>query len=306
MYNLHHLRTLREVHVRGTLAAAAAALGHNPSTVSHQLGALERDVGVRLLEPTGRTVRLSPAALALVEHTERILGELERAQASIAASRSGVTGLVRVATFQTAAHTVIPDAIAGLRRLHPQLRLRVDHVAAEQALPGLLANNYDIVLQEEYPGHALPRFTGIETTTIIDDPLLFATADRPDAPTRIGDVGALQWVFEPDGCLAQQWALATCRAAGIEPVIAFTTADLLLHLRLIASGAVVGLVPNLPIAVADVSGLRFARLGPYDARTISVAQRRGSARSPALTAVREAIARGLRRARDVALARVGI
>src|SRR5919107_1228487 len=102
MYNVRRLRLLRELSHRGTLAAVAEALGHNPSSVSHQLTMLEREVGVRLLEPSGRKVRLTAAALVLVEHTENVLLELERAEAAMAATRTEVTGVIRMATFQTA------------------------------------------------------------------------------------------------------------------------------------------------------------------------------------------------------------
>ena len=53
------LRMLRVVAERGTISAAAADLGYTPSAVSHQLRTLARDVGVRLLEPEGRNVRLT-------------------------------------------------------------------------------------------------------------------------------------------------------------------------------------------------------------------------------------------------------
>jgi DNA-binding transcriptional LysR family regulator len=85
VYDVHRLRLLRELSHRGTLAAVAEALGYSPSAISHQLGILERETGATLLEPAGRGVRLTPAAVALVARTEIILRELERAEADIAA-----------------------------------------------------------------------------------------------------------------------------------------------------------------------------------------------------------------------------
>ena len=64
MYNIKRLRLLREVSLRGTLAAAAQALGYNPSSVSHQLKLLEQETGAELLEPVGRGVRLTAEAPA--------------------------------------------------------------------------------------------------------------------------------------------------------------------------------------------------------------------------------------------------
>jgi DNA-binding transcriptional LysR family regulator len=58
--DLRRLRLLRELAHRGTLGAVAQALSYSPSTVSQQLSLLESEVGVALLEPVGRRVRLTP------------------------------------------------------------------------------------------------------------------------------------------------------------------------------------------------------------------------------------------------------
>ena len=62
MLNLGRLQALCEVASRGTIAAAADALHLTPSAVSQQLAALEREVGEALVEPDGRSVRLTPVA----------------------------------------------------------------------------------------------------------------------------------------------------------------------------------------------------------------------------------------------------
>ena len=62
MIDLRRLRALRELAERGTIAAAAEALHLTPSAVSQQLAALEREIGQPLVEPDGRSVRLTPAA----------------------------------------------------------------------------------------------------------------------------------------------------------------------------------------------------------------------------------------------------
>lgn len=58
-------------------------------------------------------MRLTPAAATLVAHTETILRELERAEASIAASRTEITGTVRVATFRPPPTLVLTPSTAS-------------------------------------------------------------------------------------------------------------------------------------------------------------------------------------------------
>jgi DNA-binding transcriptional LysR family regulator len=114
------LRLLRELSRRGTIAAVAHALSYSPSAVSQQLAALERETGVRLLEPTGRRVWLTAQAELLVSHTEVLLEEMERAEAALARSTRDTVGTLRVAAFQTAVLALIPPALAQLHALHPR------------------------------------------------------------------------------------------------------------------------------------------------------------------------------------------
>jgi DNA-binding transcriptional LysR family regulator len=290
MYSVNRLRLLREVSLRGTLAAAAQALGYNPSSVSHQLRLLEDEVGVPLLEPVGRGVRLTEEALILVRHAEGILRHLENAEAEIALSRQSVRGTVRVASFQTASHTVLPPALASLRAEHPDLLVSVAHISAEEAVPALLARDFDLVLLEDYPGHPRPAVEGAEITSAGLDPLwLLTPASEP--PQEIEDLFGREWVMESPGTQARRWAESVARGAGFEPKVTYESSDVLLHARLVSAGLAVALVPGLALSAVDATGIRAQALKGEPARRISLAVRSGGGQSPAVDATRRAIAR---------------
>lgn len=289
MYSVNRLRLLREVSLRGTLSAAADALGYNPSSVSHQLKLLEKEVGVTLLEPVGRKVRLTGEALILVGHAEAVFRHLEAAEAEIALARESVSGTVRVASFQTAGHAVIPAALAELQRNYPDLDVTVSHIPVEDALPALLARDFDLVLQEDYPGHPQITVEGADITTVGRDPLWLVTGSA-EAHVQLSDLAESSWVLEPRGTLARRWATAACRSAGFEPHVRFESSDVLLHLRLAAEGLGVALVPGLALDGSVLEGLAVHDLPGLPARRIALAIRSGSGRSPAIAAVRSAIA----------------
>ena len=157
MLDLRRLRLLRELGRRGTITAVAKALSYSPSAVSQQLAALEKETGVRLLEPAGRRVRLTAQADLLIAHTEVLLEEMERAEAALAQSLNETVGTLRLAAFQTAVLALVPHALTDLEQQHPRLRVEVTELEPEIALPALVAGEFDIVLGEEYPGHPLPR-----------------------------------------------------------------------------------------------------------------------------------------------------
>src|SRR3954462_3756237 len=111
MLDVRRLRLLRALAQRGTIAAVAEAHTYTPSAVSQQLAALEREAGVALLTRTGRRVALTPAGRTLVGHAEEVLAALERAGAARAASRTGVSGPLRIGAFPTAMRTLLPAAL---------------------------------------------------------------------------------------------------------------------------------------------------------------------------------------------------
>ena len=78
-------------------------------------------------------MQLTAEALLLVEHAEAVLERRERAEADLAAARGAATGTLRLATFQTVAHSLVIDLLARLEG--GPLVLDVTHLTAQRALP---------------------------------------------------------------------------------------------------------------------------------------------------------------------------
>ncbi|MGW2741364.1 LysR substrate-binding domain-containing protein [Streptomyces sp. NPDC001450] len=297
MFDLHRLRLLRELKHRGTLAAVAQALSYAPSSVSQQLSQLETEVGVPLLEPVGRRVRLTEQAEILVAHTEAILQRLERAEADIAASLTDLDGTLRIASFQTAALTLVPTALGLLRDLHPHLRVHVTQMEPEKALPALQARDFDLIIAEEYPGNPNPRPAELEQQDLLDDTLHLALPMPADSPRTDNPMAALRslvdhpWVMEPEGTAVRHWAMSLCRNAGFEPDVRFETTDLLLHLRLVEQKHAAAFLPGLVWSGRPPTVL--LRLLPRGQRTrrVFTVVRRGRIQHPAIRACRDALQR---------------
>ncbi|MBP2406829.1 HTH-type transcriptional regulator GltC [Streptomyces netropsis] len=289
MFDLHRLRLLRELKHRGTLAAVAAALSYSPSSVSQQLSVLEKEVGVPLLEPVGRRVRLTEQGEILVAHTEAVLERLEQARAEVAGSLTGLTGTLRLAAFQTAALTLIPPTLTLLRTAHPALRVHVTEAEPEAALPALRARDFDLVIAEEYPGHPHPRHPELEEVDLSRDTLRLALpAGAGEGPS------GRPWVMEPEGTPARRWAMALCRDAGWEPDVRYESTDMLLHLRLVEQGHAAALLPDLLWCGRKPTVPLLELPGGRRSRRLFTVVRCGSSRHPAVLACREALARAAR------------
>ena len=295
MLDVRRLRLLRELKIRGTLAGVAEALAYSPSAVSQQLALLEKEAGAKLLQRVGRRVQLTPQAEILVEHTTHLLERLERAEAEMTASLTTVSGTVRVAVFQSAAHAVIPRALTLLSAQFPELRVEITEREPELGLFEVSARDFDLVMAEQYPGHTRAHRPDLDRVDLASDALRLAVprrrTGRVSAPT-LEEAASLPWVMEPAGTASRQWATQLCRSAGFEPDVRFETADLVAHIRLIESGNAVGILPDL-VWAGDKPSVRLRELPGRPHRTVFTAARRSSAGRPGVLAVRDALARAV-------------
>jgi DNA-binding transcriptional LysR family regulator len=292
MLDVRRLRVLRELAARGTIAAAAEALGYTAPAVSQQLAALEREAGVALLEKNGRRRRLTPAGEELVTRTEGILRELEAAEAALEATTSQVAGVLRCAAFASAHRVLLPKAIATLAERHPDLRVTTRDMEPEDSLPALKLGELDLAIAQEYAFSPMPADPAIERTDLLDDRLRVALpqthplADQPEI-----DMRALEhepWIAGREGSFCHLVVIHSTRTAGYEPRLTHITNDFAVSYALVANGAGVGLVPELAgppppgVVVLPVKGAP-------PSRRIYAAVRAGSSARPAIAAMLTAL-----------------
>lgn len=291
MLDVRRLRLLRELSIRGTLAEVAEALQYSPSSVSQQLALLEKEVGVELLRKTGRRVQLTPQAEVLVAHTAQLLETMEQAEADLAASLTTVTGTVRIAVFQSAALALMPDTLTRMAKTYPEVRIEMIQREPETALHETWARDFDLVIAEQYPGHAAPRYPELDRVKLTTDAIRLAVpaSDGGTAIRALADTAELPWVMEPRGAASRHWAEQACRSAGFEPDVRFETADLQAQARLIESGNAVALMPDL-VWTGRGTTARLLELPGKPHRTIFTSVRRSSAQRPAILAARETLA----------------
>ncbi|GAA1576234.1 LysR family transcriptional regulator [Leucobacter aridicollis] len=292
MLDLRRLVILRELKHRGTMSAAARELAYTHSAISQQLAQLERDVGVKLLERTGRNVRLTPAGDELVRNTEAILSAIEKAEADLATTHQRPQGVVRLAAFTTISRAIIPDALLRLAERYPELQVQVTRADPEFGITMLTSRQVDAVLTDAYPGVGQAAPAGVTVTTLGTDPVraYLPPGVRSEGPAGMGSV---PWVLEPPTSAATQWALRVCRERGFDPYVAHTTSDLLFHLRMVEHGLAAAFLPDMVIRESGLKLTPSAWLSVGQERTINLLVREGSEAHPAHVAVREAVMREL-------------
>jgi DNA-binding transcriptional LysR family regulator len=283
MFEIRRLKLLRDLAHLGTIAAVAQAHRYTPSAVSQQLSALQREAGVPLLERSGRRVRLTPAAVALVGHTEAILAELEAATATVTAARTGLRATVRLGAFPSAVRTLLPAALVALGRDHPGLDLMVTELDPAAMPDALRDRQLDVALTHDYDLVPAGPDPALHSTPLLEETVFLASVEGFDS---VFDARQSDWIVGSPGTLCHTVALRACQAAGYAPRVRHHADDFTAVLALVGAGQGVALVPQLG-AGTPPSAVRLIPLSTR--RRTRIAYRRGAGRHPAVVACVEAL-----------------
>ena len=293
MIELRRLRALRELANRGTIAAAADALYLTPSAVSQQLAALEQQVGQPLLIPSGRTVRLTPAAEAVLGHAEAVFSELERMDATLAALAGGERGRVRIGAFATAIVGLVVPAVGLLRERAPGVDLAVQDLESPEVFHLLARGDLDLAISMESdsaPRHDDERFTRTPLMRdLLDVALPHGHRLARESEVPLAALAPEPFVAPPRGWSCEDVIRVGCAAAGFSPAVAHRSADWTAVMALVGAGLGVACVPRLAqdepppgVAIRPIAG-------EPPCRHLFIACRRGAEEHPALLAVIEAL-----------------
>jgi DNA-binding transcriptional LysR family regulator len=288
----NRLRMLLEFAERGTIAAAAAALGYTPSAVSQQLAALEREAGVALLIRTPRTAELTEAGRRLAAHAAEILAMVEAAEADLAAPEP--TGRVAITAFPTAAVAFAP-ALTRTARAHPGLRLLLRQTYGRQTLQSVRAGQFDVAIVDDWTGrmsdgqHSALRFFPLTT-----DPLVLVVprghwAGDPGEPVALHKLRDEPWLAPPAGEASRRAVDQVLASIGGVATAPSEFEGLATILSLVARGIGIALLPRLTLAGGDSRVVVRELPGRSPARSLHTVARASSVGRPAVAVIIDAL-----------------
>jgi len=228
----------------GSFTAAAAELHVSQPGLSHQIQALERELGGPLLERLPRDIRLTPAGRTALPHARASLAHAERT-ASAAKRASGVdAGELHVGTLYSISVGVLPKALRHWRASYPDVQVRlVEFRRTEDLIAAMEAGQADVAV-----GPTPPNWSGPVAAIGVEEFVIAAPADTDLGPAgdtvRLADLAGRHWVhFTPPSGLCDILD-AACGAAGFEPLPAIRTEQAPSALSLAEEGLGLTLVPG--------------------------------------------------------------
>lgn len=269
----HQLRYVCAVAETSSFSRAAERCEIAQPSLSQQVLKLEEDLGARLFDRLGRSVRLTEAGRAFVPYARSILEQMEAARSSVADKKADLRGSVVVGVIPTIAPYLMPRYTAAFAKEYPDAKLRILEKTTPLLVEGLRDLSIDLAIL------ALPlRHKDLECFPLCTEPLFAVLPkEHPRAGAKslsLKELRGESFVMLRDGHCLRDLSIATCTHARITPNIAFESDQISSLLGMVAAGVGVSLVPEM--AIDRGAECRYVRLSDTRAvRRIVVAVLRG-------------------------------
>jgi DNA-binding transcriptional LysR family regulator len=192
------LTTFVEVAKLGNFSRAGKKVFRSQSAVSAQIRQLEEEYGEKLLDRSGKTVRLTPAGEVLFEYAGRLLRLRGESLRAVADQGSTPRGILAIGANEATCLYVLPEVFAEYHRLYPSVQISVYRNFSHKILEKVEDGSIDVGIV------TLPvKSPSLKVHTIFRDRLLLVTSpDNPLASQRavtLADVAKQPLIFPKTG-----------------------------------------------------------------------------------------------------------
>jgi DNA-binding transcriptional LysR family regulator len=239
------LLTFREVARQRSFSRAGEALALTQPAVSQQVSALERQLGVRLLDrgPGGPTP--TEAGALLLAHADAIADRLAQAGAQVAELADADRTTLRIGAFPSALAAVFPAAIARLRERLPEVQVEATEGSGDELGAAVAGGRLHAAMCFQDADAEPRRPQGTDRHELGTESMLAVLPPEHPLAGRnrlhLSELAGDTWSAPSREHLIYR----ACVAAGFEPRIAFVTRDVLAARGLVRGGLAVTLVPEL-------------------------------------------------------------
>jgi len=289
--DLKQLEAVLAIADHGSFSAAANALGTVQSNVSGRVARLERELDATLIDRS--TGALTEEGRIVATRARRVLGELESILDDVVATRSDVTGVVRIGMIGTTGRWFIPRLVATLEERHPRIRLFITEGTTTILEPQLLSGHLEMAVVtvpiDTDELLAEPLFEeDLRLVLPNEHPLAVAFGKRGE-PTPLSALRDLPLLLPLEGTSLREKITNTLAPAGITPQPLIELDGLRTLASLVFDGYGPAILPS--IAVPDHLRNQFTllTLEGFPRRQVGLVSRRHGLPSAPSRAVKEIV-----------------
>jgi len=270
---LHQLRYFCAVAETGSFSRAAEQSHVSQPSLSQQILKLEDELGARLFDRLGRSVRLTELGKRFLPRAHAVLRELEAAKGDITEGKEFIGGPVSVGVIPTVGPYFLPGRLTAFSRKFNQVRLTVVEEITPILLDRLRAGTIDVAIL------ALPlRGHEFDTFPLLTERLFAVLPQKHERATRasltLKDLRGEPFLLLREGHCFRDTAVAACDRARLHPQIVFESGQFSSLLSMVGAGMGVSIVPEM--AMEKKSQCRYVRIADEQAvRTVGAVILRG-------------------------------
>jgi DNA-binding transcriptional LysR family regulator len=249
--DLRQLEIIRAIAETGSFTAAGDKLHVSQSAISRQILILEDELGEPVFHRIGRRIRITPAGESLLQLSHRVFRDLQDTVSAISDTRESLRGSIGLVGGMTVCLYVFPALLAEVRRIHPNLEMRVTVGSTQRSIEMLRSGGGDLGLL------TLP----IEASDLVSVPLLqeeLLLATYPSHPLAArkqivpADLEKEPFVLFETGSVTRQIVEDFFGRERIAPPVIMETENVEIIKAMVRSGLGISIIP-WQAAAADVS-----------------------------------------------------
>lgn len=297
--SLHQLRCFLATYEHGSLTAAATELGYAQPSVSEQIRALEKSLGVQLFRRVGRGVVPTTVADELRPHAERTLAAAEEARRAVTSAKALQTGTIRFGMFGAARLYAGAGLVADVLARYPGVRVELIGQNSNEVQEDLRRGRLEAAMI------AVPAATseGMTVTPVAKDELVYISADperlaSPVTPQRFAQAQLVMpettWrAVDSTRIVLRQMLHET----GRNPTTRIEVEDIETAVELVGMGLADSVIPQgaaLQLLPRLAPSAGYVSLRPRQYDTLAVVHRSGATLSPAAQLMIELATRRIR------------
>ena len=235
-------------------------------SLSQQILKLEDELGTRLFDRLGRSVRLTEVGKTFLPRARAVLRELEAARGDVVEQKDSISGPMTVGAIPTVAPYLLPRLLTSFSAKFPQAQLTVIEEITPILLDRLRAGTVDVAVL------ALPiRGNDFDSFPLFSEPLFAVLPQKHKLAQRksisLKDIRKEPFLLLRDGHCFRENAVAACDRARVHPQVVFESGQFSSLLGLVGAGMGVSMVPRM--AIEKKARCRYVRIAdPEATRTI--------------------------------------
>jgi DNA-binding transcriptional LysR family regulator len=184
----------------GSLSAVAREEGTTQPTVSKLMAALERELGVRLLERSTTSLQPTPQGSRFYQRALGVLAAYQEAVADARGQTDTPAGLVRVNAPSAFGQFRLNALLASFLDKYPQVEIEL---ILDDRMVDLVREGVDIAVRQggELPADAIARLAGVSPRQLVAAPAYLRAHGKPQLPQDLPRFDYIRFAWLADGDL---------------------------------------------------------------------------------------------------------